>query len=276
MRKIFMLFVLLVASLGFASGAHAYFYCDTCDSYSSDHWGEESGSWSYDGGQYSDGGHHDGYDSGGGHHDGMGGRGGMDSWVDESYGDSYSSFTAYENAEHFTVDLDIGNVGYGGIYLRSYDDDHGVVLVVVGAGGTYKDTYYDKGGLYWYVRDGRGEWGDVQQYSYGAGLDKGDDIHLKVVAHGDSYSAYIDGAGYGDTHVSTYYNDTDYGYKDHEGGHIALYDYTGHKYDNFCVVNPHIDPDPEPAPVPEPSTYLLLGSGLMGLVVWRRRKVKRG
>jgi hypothetical protein len=30
-----------------------------------------------------------------------------------------------------------------------------------------------------------------------------------------------------------------------------------------------------PSPVPEPSTYMLLGSGLVGLVVWRRRKANR-
>jgi hypothetical protein len=28
------------------------------------------------------------------------------------------------------------------------------------------------------------------------------------------------------------------------------------------------------APIPEPSTYLLLGSGIMGLAFWRRRRAK--
>lgn len=32
------------------------------------------------------------------------------------------------------------------------------------------------------------------------------------------------------------------------------------------------NPNPDPDPVPEPSTLLLLGAGLGGLVIWRRRK----
>jgi PEP-CTERM motif len=37
------------------------------------------------------------------------------------------------------------------------------------------------------------------------------------------------------------------------------------------VLKPAPNPNPDPDPVPEPSTLLLLGAGLGGLVIWRRR-----
>ena len=41
------------------------------------------------------------------------------------------------------------------------------------------------------------------------------------------------------------------------------------------LTNVNTNPGPGPAPVPEPSTFLLLGSGLAGLVGWRYRKRNR-
>jgi len=39
-------------------------------------------------------------------------------------------------------------------------------------------------------------------------------------------------------------------------------------------INPNLPFDPPDTPVPEPSTILLLGSGLFGLLLWKRRKLR--
>ena len=38
------------------------------------------------------------------------------------------------------------------------------------------------------------------------------------------------------------------------------------------TVNPSADGDAPPPPVPEPSTFLLVGSGLAGIAIYRRRR----
>lgn len=40
------------------------------------------------------------------------------------------------------------------------------------------------------------------------------------------------------------------------------------QYQDFVVPNPNANPNP----VPAPGTFILLGSGLMGIVIWRRRR----
>lgn len=82
--------------------------------------------------------------------------------------------------------------------------------------------------LYWYVRDGSGGWGSEYDSGHDDGyLSDGKDFHLKIVADGDDYHAYIGeyGSGQADKHLTSYYNDTSY--KGDDKGHIALYDYSG-------------------------------------------------
>jgi hypothetical protein len=141
----------------------------------------------------------------------------------------------------FAVDVDVQAIGEGGILLRGDATGHGVLLVMGGYGGSATS-------LYWH------EMSDWLNYSpilnEAPGLwQMGDNIHLRVEVSGNTYSAYLNGAGTpATTLVSSHV----------AGGQVALIDTTFQTFDNFVI-----------GVVPEPGVVSVLGLGLLGLLARR-------
>lgn len=115
----------------------------------------------------------------------------------------------------FTVEVDIRDVADGGIWLRSTDNNNGVMLITGGGASGNR-------GLYWHVR---------VNGNYGAALsiapnlfNPGDEVTVEVVVAGDRYDAYLNG---GDTPATTLIDAT------FAGGHVGLYDFSGQSVDRF-------------------------------------------
>ncbi len=166
----------------------------------------------------------------------------------------------------FAVDFDMLGLEHGGIFLRSASRDSGIVLIV-----------RSNGDLYWHRR-WAGHWGNKLGLVSGVScLSLGADLSMCVEVIGSTYSAYVNGSSVAAT---TYTNPI------YSAGQVALYDYSDSMtFDNVRIFD-FLVPDPPfgskagsfPAPVvtPEPSTYMFLGSGIAGLIVWRRRARKKG
>lgn len=143
--------------------------------------------------------------------------------------------------QDFSIELDINNVQDGGVWLRSSDNQNGVLLVT-GAGG---------GSLYWHVISG-GVVGPVQNLAPGVFTPGVSDPHLRVVVQGSMYSVFVDG---GLTPATTL-NDTTF-----TSGKVALYDFSAQTFDNVTVA------------VPEPATFMLgAGAACLAFAVARRSR----
>jgi hypothetical protein len=152
----------------------------------------------------------------------------------------------------FTVEVDIRDIGDGGIWLRSQDNQNGVILITGG------DGWWDNGGshqkgrdLYWHVLvNGVGDPPGFLSRTANV-FDPGvTDATIRVEVSGDTYKAYVDGVL-----KSTLVNNT------YSHGKIALLDAwnPGQAYERVQIV-------------PEPSSIVLLMIGLGMTGVYGRRK----
>jgi hypothetical protein len=141
----------------------------------------------------------------------------------------------------FTVNFSVKGVHDGGIWLRSEDNQNGVVLV------TYHSYVY-------FHTVVNGEFSSRLGQSASIYAD-GDDVNFSVTVCGNSYSVYLNG---GCDPVATLSTDL------FTSGKVALYDFSNQSFDNVELYG---------TPIPEPSTAALgLGLGAMALVALRRRK----
>lgn len=113
----------------------------------------------------------------------------------------------------FTLDIDINQVADGGIWLRSTNNEDGVLLVT-------KDD-----GLYWHT---------VQNGYYSEALNAvsglftpGSNLHLKIVVSADTYSVFVDGQATASTSLST---------GAYPSGRLALYSYSAQAFDNVQLI----------------------------------------
>ncbi|MBI2823691.1 MAG: hypothetical protein HYX69_03250 [Planctomycetia bacterium] len=158
----------------------------------------------------------------------------------------------------FSFQVDMADIGDGGIWLRSQDDQNGVLLVTGG------DGFWNNGGspqagrdLYWHV------------FVNGVGNPPGflsrvanvfdpgvTDATIRVDVVGDTFKAYVN-----DVLVSTLVDGT------YTHGRIALYDaYGPQSFDNVSLTE-----------VPEGTTFAMFAVGLVLMSQpWRRRSGRRG
>jgi len=134
---------------------------------------------------------------------------------------TYTDLTDYQSLKNFTLNVTVNDVFDGGIWLRSQYNagaPNGVLLVVGGACSNYT-------GVYWHV---------VQNGSPGQCLNEvdvpgleGSNAKIKVVAKGDNYTAYVNGA------MVTSLTDTTY-----TKGSAGLYDNSAapeEPFSHFCL-----------------------------------------
>jgi hypothetical protein len=165
-----------------------------------------------------------------------------------------------------TLTVTVNDLGDSGIFVRTNSTGTEYVLLVLGGEG------YGQG-----VRSGNAGnsiyWADSSDPSATTDLvsgvfTPGDTYTITVTAVGDTFSAYIDGSS---TPVTTL-TDSAAG----PSGEVGLYDdqpntATGHgsgaftSYSNFSLVGP----------TPELSSFLLFGTGLLGLLPFRRKLLGR-
>ena len=143
----------------------------------------------------------------------------------------------------FSFTADISGIDDGGLWLRSSTTTdsigrEGVLVVLVGAN------------VYFHNVSG-GSYGSILG-SVAHGLGSGGSGTVSVSAIGDDYSVFIDGSTSAITTLNT---------SDHATGQVALYDNGSQSFDNVVLTT-----------IPEPSSTLLLGFGVLGLVISRRRR----
>jgi len=157
---------------------------------------------------------------------------------------TYSSITSLPNLTDFTVNVDINSLNDGGIFLRSQDNLHGILLVT---GGMID-------GLYWHIVNDSyyPRTGDL----YIAGF-KGSNSHITIDVKGNTYTAYVNN----NKELSTTLVDNTY-----TSGKVALYSNSSQTFDNIVIS------DNSPTPTPEPSTLILGFMSLSGLFGLKRRK----
>ena len=210
MQKLFF----LLGALLFHSVSHAAIvFTDDFTTGASPLWGNESGGWFSSGGAY-------------------------DAQFPNNAPITYSSLPF--DLQDFSIELDITNVQDGGIWLRSLDNQNGILLVT-GAG---------VGGLYWHIISG-GNVSPSLNVVGGLFTNGISDPHLRVTVEGDTYSVYVNGSP---TPATTLTDST------FSSGRVALYDFSPQTFDNVAVS------------VPEPSAALFALGGVSALL--RRRRAK--
>lgn len=124
------------------------------------------------------------------------------------------------NLTDFSIDVDINDISDGGIWLRSSFSGSASGILLVTGGLNQTGT-----GLYWHI---------VNNDSYSPILNsvsglftQGDEIHLRVVAIGNTYSAYLNGS----STAATTLTDASFA-----AGNVGLYDYNdAQTFDNVVV-----------------------------------------
>ena len=203
--------------------AHAQIiFSDNFDTGASPQWGNERGSWAAGAGVYNG---------------------------SNTAGINFSSLPfALTN---FALDVDINDVGDGGIWLRSdATGQNGILLVTGGNGWGSGDTSGGRS-LYWHVIQSGSPVGTFN--SVNPGFTPGvSDIHLRVTVVGNTYSAFLNGS----STAATTLTNTQF-----TSGRVGLYDKSSQSFDNVVV-----------GAVPEPSTCALI---LIGLAAAAGRKQQR-
>jgi hypothetical protein len=163
------------------------------------------------------------------------------------------------NLRDFALDVDITNVQDGGIWLRSHDNLHGVVLMTGGLGGTGT-------GLYWHIvnaSNGFDGLGDLPIHNEVDGLfvPGVSDPHIRIEVRGDHYAAFVNGSS---TPATTLLTDT------YASGRVALYiARPGQTFHNVVLS--------ELPAVPEPTRMVFIGAGFAAVIgVWARRNIRDG
>ncbi len=122
----------------------------------------------------------------------------------------------------FTLDVDIQHLQDGGIWLRTSDQTHGVLLVT---GGHLRTGT----GLYWHVPPYPGTNWPILNEVTGLFTPGVSNAHLRVVVHDSTFSAYVDGNPVPATTLVT---------SVHPSGRVALYDFSGQTFDNVVLSVP--------------------------------------
>ena len=153
----------------------------------------------------------------------------------------------------FSISVDMYDIGDGGLWLRSSDNRNGVLLVT-GGDGWWNNPVPGANGraLYWHVFVDMVDvnWpvqGRVEHVFEGGVTD----ATIRVDVVGDTYKAYVD-----DVLVATLVDST------YSHGQVALYDSSAQYFDNVVL---------EGSVVPEPSTLILLLTGALGFLLYRRK-----
>jgi hypothetical protein len=134
---------------------------------------------------------------------------------------TYTDLAKYQSLKNFTLDVTVNDVYDGGIWLRSQYNagaPNGVLLVIGGACGSYT-------GVYWHVVQ-NGSPGQCLNEVNVPGLE-GSNAKIKVVAKGNTYKAYVNGA------MVTSLTDTTY-----TTGSAGLYDNSAapqETFSHFCL-----------------------------------------
>ncbi|MCA9406110.1 MAG: PEP-CTERM sorting domain-containing protein [Candidatus Omnitrophica bacterium] len=226
MKKTFLTLFLLLFCV---STAHAVLlFSDDFNSGANPAWGNELGDWSASGGVY-------------------------DAASPNNNPLTYSSVTTFPSLTDFRVEVDVLGYNDGAIWLRSSDNNNGVLLVLGGFAGTHQGLYFHEviGGTVSPVMS-IGSIPNVQGTSGRAAAE--------VV--GNTYKAYWNGSL-----ISTFTTDK------FPTGKVALFDNLNEtSYDNFALYNFLPAADQRSSSVPEPATIALLASGLAGMAVRRRKR----
>jgi hypothetical protein len=158
--------------------------------------------------------------------------------------DTYTSLPFVIN--DYTLDVDINSISDGGIWVRSANQNNGLLLVTGGASGASTGLYWDK-----FVNGSLVQWRGNPVSNL---FQPGDDIHLRIVASNDTFNVYLNA---GTTPVSSYVDST------WNSGFVGLYANSSQTFDNFTLAANS---------VPEPSFIVLLAASAIGLLAfgWRR------
>ena len=138
----------------------------------------------------------------------------------------------------FSVELDINDVGDGGVWLRSAlapGTSVGRTGVLLVNGGFFSGG----NGLYWHVVTDGNTYGGAFNIVSGLFTPGVSDPRIRVEVVGNTYSAYVDGASEPATTITT---------NAFASGQIALYDFSSQTFDNVVGrLRPPVCRPPRPA-----------------------------